>query len=139
MTLSAFNDRSRPPRENEVEKVLGDVFPLWRELESALATEFGPTSEEWGFSGASTGWGLRIRTPKRTIVYMTPREGHFLASFAIGEKAAAAARESGLAATVLAAMDSARRYAEGRAVRLEVRRPCDVAAVVALARVKMAN
>jgi hypothetical protein len=45
---------------------------------------------------------------------MTPQKGRFLASFALGEKAVLAARAAGLPAALLAAVDAAPRYAEGR-------------------------
>jgi len=62
-----------------------------------------------------------------------------MASFALGEKAAEAARESGVPPAVVKIIDEAKRYAEGRAVRIEVRGPRDVAAVVKLAVAKIEN
>jgi hypothetical protein len=70
---------------------------------------------------------------------LTPSEGQFLASFALGERAVTAAHAAGLAASVLETIDSAPRYAEGRGVRLEVRGPDEVADVLHLAALKMAN
>ena len=70
---------------------------------------------------------------------MTPRKGCFLASFALGDKAALAARTGGLPAAVLKIIEEAPRYAEGRGVRLEVRTARDVRDEVMLAAIKMAN
>lgn len=70
---------------------------------------------------------------------MTPREGYFMASFALGEKAVKAAHESDLPISVLKVIDSAKKYAEGRGVRLEVRSAEDVRNVEKLAVIKMAN
>jgi hypothetical protein len=70
---------------------------------------------------------------------MTPCKGYFLASFALGEKAAKAAHESDLPADVLAVIDGAKKYAEGRGVRLEVRSAKDVSHIVTIAAIKMAN
>jgi uncharacterized protein DUF3788 len=67
---------------------------------------------------------------------MTPRKGHFLVSFALGEKAVAAAHERKLPAAVVKAIDSSPRYAEGRGVRLEVRTIREVSALVTLAQIK---
>jgi hypothetical protein len=50
-----------------------------------------------------------------------------------------AARESGLPAPVLAVIDGAKKYAEGRGVRLEVRSAEDVHNIEKLAVIKMAN
>ena len=96
-------------------------------------------SIEWEFTSKKTGWGLRLKQEKRTILYMTPCKGYFMASFALGEKAVKAARESNLPVSVLKVIDSARKYVEGRGMRLEVRRLEDVRNVEKLAIIKMAN
>jgi hypothetical protein len=70
---------------------------------------------------------------------MTPCRGYFLASFALGEKAAKAAHESDLPPGMLAAIDGAKKYAEGRGVRLEVRSASDVSEIEKLAAIKMTN
>lgn len=139
LTLSAFEDKSKPPQDDELEATLGSVFVLWNELKRLIASRFAPLSIEWGFSSKKTGWGLRLKQGKRTILYMTPCEGYFLVSFALGEKAVKAAHESTLPVSVLGTVDSARKYAEGRGVRLEVRNVQDVRNVEKLATIKMAN
>ena len=70
---------------------------------------------------------------------MTPCQGYFLASFALGEKAVRAAHQSGLPDSVLSVIDNARKYAEGRGVRLEVRSQGDLENIQKLAAIKMAN
>jgi hypothetical protein len=136
MALSAFDDKSRPPRDDELAATLGRAFVSWNELRRIIASRFAPLSEEWGFG---TGWGLRLKRPARTVLYMTPCNGYFLASFALGEKAVKAAHESDLPASILEIIDSAKKYAEGRGVRLEVRSAKDVRNVEKLAVIKMKN
>jgi len=139
MTLSVFSDKSRLPQDNDLAATLGSTFVFWNELKRLIASKFTPLSVEWGFSSKKTGWGLRLKREKRTILYMTPREGYFMASFALGEKAVKAAHESDLPISVLKVIDSATKYAEGRGVRLEVRSAEDVRNVEKLAVIKMAN
>lgn len=69
----------------------------------------------------------------------TPCKGYFLASFALGEKAVKAAHESDLPAPILEIIDGAKKYFEGRAVRIEVRTAKDVRNVEKIAVIKMAN
>lgn len=138
MALSAFDDKSKPPQTADLAAILGKSLIHWNALKEILASRFSLT-EEWGYTSKSTGWGLRLRTEKRVVVYMTPCRGYFLASFALGEKAVAAARESGLPDSVLEIIDSAKKYAEGRGVRIEVRSSKDVRNVAKLAVAKMAN
>jgi hypothetical protein len=64
---------------------------------------------------------MRLGRGKRAVVYMIPRKDHLLASFALGEKVCAAAREAGLPASVPSMRAEAPKYAEGRGVRIPVR------------------
>lgn len=139
MGLSAFDDRSAVPDAAAVALTLGRTAGLWGSVKERLGAEFANLTEEWTFSGQAYGWSLRLKQNKRVIVYLTPREKHFLASFALGGKACLAAQSAGLAPDVLAMIDAAPRYAEGRGVRIPVRKRSDVDQVIRIARVKMAN
>ena len=139
MALSAFDDRSRKPREADLAATLNGSFVSWNELKNLIGSRFEPVAFEWGFTSKTTGWGLRLKHKKRTILYMTPCEGHFLVSFALGEKAVKAAHNSDLPNSVLQIIDRAKKYAEGRGVRLEVRGAKDVRQVVTLAVIKMST
>jgi hypothetical protein len=136
--LSAFGDRAHPPDENSLGKMLGKAHAAWAVLKSGAARS-GALAEEWAFSSAAAGWSLRLKDGKRVIVYMTPQEGRFLASFALGEKAVGAARAAGLPESLLAAIEAAPRYAEGRGFRMEIRTVRDARAVATLAGIKRAN
>ena len=139
MALSAFDDKNSPPDAAAVAAVLGRTASLWTRLKDGLGAEFEGLAEEWTFAGKAYGWSLRLKRKKRAIVYLTPHQRHFVASFALGEKACRAARAAGLNASTLAVLDTAPRYVEGRAVRIPVRRGVDVEQVIRLARVKMAH
>lgn len=139
MALSIFDDKSRPPKDAELAIALRDSFLFWNELKKLIGLRFKPLSTEWGYASKTTGWGLRLKNKDRTILYMTPCEGHFLASFALGEKAVKAAHEDDLPLSVLKTIDNAKKYAEGRGVRLKVRNGRDVRNVEKLAAIKMAT
>jgi len=139
MALSAFDDESSPPQDDDLAATLGSTFVFWSELKRLIALRFAPLSIEWGFASRKTGWGLRLKQEKRTVLYMTPCKGYFLASFVLGEKAVKAVHESDLPVSVLEVVDNAKKYAEGRGVRLEVRTAEDVRNLEKLAVIKMAN
>ncbi len=120
-------------------EMLGRASALWERLHARLAAEFGPLTEKWTFSKTTNRWSVQLKRKQRTVVYLIPRDGHVLAAFALGERACAAARDGGLPATVLAVIDGATRYPEGRAVRLEVRSGSDVDNVLKVAAIKMAH
>jgi len=139
MALSAFDEKSRPPREGELASTLGSSFALWNELKKRIASRFAPLAIGWVSSSKATRWGLRLKQEKRAVLYMTPCQGYFLASFALGEKAVKAAKASGLPDSVLAVIDNAKKYAEGQGVKLEVRSARDGQNIEKLAEIKMAN
>lgn len=137
--LSHFADKAELPSEEALAAVLGASAPVWRDLIARIDRGFAPVTVEWGYSSKTIGWGLRVKQHDRMILSMIPREGHFLASFALGEKAVTRLRESKLPAAVRAAIDGAPKYAEGRGVRIEVRTARDAAAIETIAGAKMAG
>jgi hypothetical protein len=139
MAWSVLDDKSREPDDEMLADVLGKSKGLWDAILAHLAKEYPGVQNEWGFPGAKYGWSLRPKLKKRTILYLTPGKGCFMASFALGEKAVAAAEESTLPEEVLAAIRSARQYPEGRGVRIEVKRRTDVETVKKLVEIKMTH
>jgi hypothetical protein len=139
MGLSSFSDKTHPPTNAEIRSALGDVFPLWTSLLALIRERIDPIVEVWGFTSASTGWGLRVVHKKRVILYMTPQHNQFLVSFALGEKAVAAARTAALSASLMKAIEAAPRYAEGRGVRLEVKSSRQLPSLAKLAEIKWKN
>jgi len=139
MALSALDDKSRKPNKAMLAETLGRSGALWEKLVDHLKSEYQPLSEEWNFAGAKWGWSYRAKRKKRTILYLTPCKKHFLVGFALGEKAVKAAHEGDLPKDMLAAIDGAPKYAEGRGVRFEVRTRKDLESIKKLAAIKMAN
>ncbi len=140
MLANAFIERTTMPTEDELAEALGGpAKALWDKLTARLAEEYGVTVPDWHSYSRKAGWTLRLKRKDRAIMYLSPSRGCFLASFALGEKAAKSARESGVPPAVVKIIDEARRYAEGRAVRIEVRGPKDVAAVIKVAVAKIEN
>lgn len=139
MALSALDDKSREPDDDLLADVLGKSKGLWDAILAHLAEEYPGVQSEWISAGAKYGWSLRPKYKKRTILYLIPGQDCFTVSFALGEKAVAAAEESSLPEDVLAAIRSARPYVEGRGVRIEVKRRTDVETVKTLVAIKMTH
>jgi hypothetical protein len=139
MALSALTERSHEPTDEDLRDVLGDAYEVWKRLINAVGERIGPISRVWGYTSKTTGWGLRLKQKERIILYMTPQTGKFLVSFALGEKAVAAANRVKLSSTLLKAIDTAPRYAEGRGLRLEVSSKGLVPDLAALAEIKSEN
>ena len=136
MALSAFDEKARHPTNDQLRTVLRRAYRPWIELLALLGERIDPATAVWKFS---TGWSLRVLHKDRVIVYLTPQRNQFLASFALGEKAVAAAHAAKLSAAVLSAIDDAPRYAEGRGVRIPVRGSRQLTTLARLAQIKRDN
>ncbi len=106
MALSAFDDKASPPQADQLATTLGRASGLWETLVATLASQYSPLSEAWKFSGQQWGWTLQLKQRKRTLLYLTPCRGHFIAGFALGEKAVKAAHRLDLPSSVMTAMRS---------------------------------
>lgn len=137
--MSAFDDKSKEPTKRRLRTILGRTSAHWDNLIAHIAGEYSPLDETWKFAGAAWGWSLCLKHKKRTVLYMTPCNKHFIVGFALGEKAVKAAQASDLPVEMLSLIDEAKEYAEGRAVRLEIRDERDLDSVKAIVAIKMAN
>jgi hypothetical protein len=139
MSLSFFADKTNAPSEGDVAAALGRTNTLWMKVQRDVAGRLPDITTVWGYTSKSTGWGLRVKQGDRVIVYLTPCHRHFLASFALGQRAVEAAHRQKLSPALLAAIDNAPKYAEGRGVRFAVRVAADAKSVVELAMIKAAT
>jgi len=139
MALSAFDDKAKQPRASDLQAMLGRSYTHWQELIAHVASEFAPLDQSWNFAGANWGWSLRLKRKKRTVLYMTPCQRHFLVGFVLGDKAVKAAHDGTLPDALLAEIDGARKYAEGRGIRIRIGTRQDLDNVKRLAAIKMAS
>ena len=133
---NAFVGKPKPPTESELKAELGASKALWDELLADLAKEH-KLAREWNCYSKKAGWSLRLKRAERNIVYLSPLLGGFRVSFALGDKAVQAARESGLPPKTIKIINEAKRYAEGTAVRIDVNGPEDILIVKKLAVIKL--
>jgi hypothetical protein len=137
---NAFIGKPGMPTDDDLAAELGrSAKALWDRLLAGLAERHNIVTREWNSYSPKAGWSLRLKRDKRTILYLSPCRGCFRASFALGGKAVEAARASGLPQRAIQIIDSAKRYAEGTGVRIDVNGPADIGVVMKLAAIKLAN
>jgi hypothetical protein len=56
---------------------------------------------------------MRVIHKKRRILYLGPRKGYFIVSFALGDRAVAAAEQSTLSEPIIEMIRNTKRYADG--------------------------
>jgi hypothetical protein len=137
MSPSFFLDKQQAPSPKALSSVLGKSMSLWDNIKAHVVSRYEPVVEAWGYAGKQYGWSLGLKQKKRSIVYLIPGEGVFLCSLAFSEKAVAEARTRALPAGVMKIIDEAKRFPEGRAVRLGIMSGKDVAVVKELVDIKM--
>jgi len=133
---NAFIGQAKEPTDRELAAALGAAKALWDQLVAELTGEHKLT-REWSSYSTKAGWSLRLQWEARNIVYLSPAQSGFMASFALGDKAIQAARASKFPKHVMKIIAEAKKYAEGTAVRIVVNGSEDVAAVKSLARIKL--
>ncbi len=132
----SFEDKTQVPDDKALAKSLGPSKKLWDAFVSHITEAYAPVTAAWGFYKA---WSLRLKRKDRTIVYLLPRDGHFLCAFVYGGQATEAARQATLPKAVMKEIEEAPVYAEGRGFRLEVNKAKDLETMKTLAAIKMAN
>jgi hypothetical protein len=133
---NAFIGKETKPTQAELAAELGASQALWDELVDGLVKEH-KLAREWNCYSKKAGWSLRLKRGERNIVYLSPFRGCFRASFALGDKAVRSALASGLPKPVIKLIKEAKRYAEGTAVRIDVKGPEDIPIVRKLAAIKL--
>jgi Protein of unknown function (DUF3788) len=138
MQQNVFAGRAKQPTERALSSALGETLELWKRLVGDLRREWH-LGASWNTSSIKLGWSLRLQLDARNIVYLGPRSGFFVAAFVLGDRALAAARAGNLQGRVLKLIAEAKRYAEGTAVRIAVRKPEDLDIVKTLVKIKLEN
>ncbi len=139
LQANAFVGKPKPPTGKELSAALGPARALWDHMLTELAAELKLTTTEWNTYSLKAGWSLRVKRGDRIILYLTPFQGCFRASFALSEKAVQAAKTSRLPKPVLKIIEEAKKYAEGTAVRIDVNNVEDIHVVKKLAKAKLEN
>lgn len=139
MALSAFENKGLPPDPRDLTRVLGRAARHWATLISRVTAEYPGLTQHWHFAGSKFGWSMRLRQKERVALYLTPQRGSFLAGVVLGEKAVRAARNADAHPDLLAIIEEAPKYAEGRGIRISVSAAKQVKAVRKLLDFKMAR
>jgi hypothetical protein len=137
MLENAFIGKTTSPTATDVGGALGPAKGSWDRLLADLAAELGADVHEWKSYSPKAGWSLRVLRKKRTIVWLSPGNGCFEVVFILGGRAMEAARAAKLPKSVLQALETAPKYAEGTGVRLTVSSPRNLAVLKQLAAIKV--
>jgi hypothetical protein len=117
MTRNLFLDRAQPPSTRQIAAAVGPRLEWLHELKGH--SDQAPV-EQWKYYGKSIGWTLKLLVGKRNLCFIVVQRGSFAVSFVFGDRAVRAIEQSDLPRALIARIVGARRYVEGRGVRLEI-------------------
>ena len=139
MEANAFVGKAKKPTEEELAAALGPAKVVWDRFIAELAEKNGVDVQEWSSYSRKTGWSLRLKRKKRTIVWLAPCRGCFRVAFILGDKAMKTARECQFPKRVVKILEEAPKYPEGTGVRIAVKGAKDIAVLKKLGEIKLAN
>lgn len=138
METNAFLDKAVKPDDEKLEKTLGGTYKYWIEIKQFLNSNYPGTVEEWKNYG-KYGWSLKTLLKKRNLFFFSAHEKYFAMGFVYGDKAVAAVEQSSLPEEIKEELHNAKKYAEGRGIRIEVKSKKAVENIKKLIDIKVNN
>ena len=136
MTKNVFLEKAIKPTPALLAKALGARLKYWKELKAHVQ---GSTVEEWKFYGKTIGWTLKLLLGKKNLFFVTACDGFFAISFVLGDKGVSIAQQSTLPEDLIQRLVNAKKYAEGRGIRIEVKLHHDLEQAKTLVDIKIAS
>lgn len=134
---SIFEDKAHRPTEEDLAERLGKTYTLWVTIRQMVLDKYPTGIESWNYPGAKFGWSYRINDKKRAILYLLPRDRFFKVAFVFGDKAVDELLQSPVSKDTLQQLADAPRYAEGRGIRIDIRKKGDIRDIAALVDAKL--
>ena len=137
--ISAFNDKSIIPDDDVISVSLGGTASIWDELRTHIENAYPSIAGEWKHYGKAAGWTYKLISEKRNLLFFIPRNGSFRIRIVLGEKASVQAQAAPLPDEIKVAISSAKAYAEGRSIDIDVDRREQLEDIKLLLKIKYEN
>lgn len=139
MSASIFNDKSSEPDSERLYATLGQKAAFWNDFRNYIESRYGPLHDDWKYYNPKSGWLLKVLKKKRNLFFMIPLKGAFHITFVFGDKAVSAVQKSDLPQKIKEELQDARKYMEGRGLRVAVNNQDDVKIIKELVEIKINN
>jgi hypothetical protein len=139
MDKSIFTNKSNIPANNELIDALGSTYKLWQMIIKDVHLKYPDSIDEWNYPGEKYGWSFRMKDKKRAILYLLPREQYFKVAFVFGQKAVDVIMKTEISERIKSELESARVYAEGRGIRIEIKDEMQIGDIKKLINIKLAK
>ena len=124
---------NKPPSTRELATLLGGSYAAFQ----TLTRRSTGTTRVWRRYGKKSPWVLKVSQGERTLLYVTPKRGEFEVTVVLGERAVEAALTGRVRESLHTSIRSAKRFVEGRSIRVVVSGERDLAGVNELVAVKL--
>lgn len=118
--ISIFPDKATIPTNEDVQEKLGQSYELWTRICEMVLQKYPNGLSEWNYPGKKYGWSYRIKDKRRAIIYFLPRDKFFMLGFVFGDKAVNEIMTLPISEEIKNDLNAARKYAEGRGIRITV-------------------
>ena len=132
-------DKSKEPNQDNVLQLLGQNAERLNDLDSFCENEVGQLIYEWKFYTKKSGWTRKALLKKRNLFFLSPQKDFFTITFVFGDKAVEAVEKSGLPDNVKSELGQARKYMEGRGIKIDITNDDDLEIVKQLLMIKIGN
>jgi len=139
MDHSIFPGKNKIPMDEDLKITLGKTYESWQDIKNFVAAEYPGTIAEWNYPGEKYGWSFRIKDKKRAVLLLLPRDGYFKVAMVFGQKATDIILNSGISEGIKEELRSARVYAEGRGIRIEINNDSFLKDIYELIKIKQKN
>ncbi len=137
--ISVFVDKTVKPTEKDLTEKLGAKHKLWRGIHDLVLSKYPEGFAEWNYPGKKYGWSYRIKDKRRAIIYFLPRDKYFKVAFVFGDKAMTKIMRSNVSERIKKELNEARKYVEGRGIRIEVKNESIIPDIEQLIEIKLSN
>ncbi len=136
--ISIFSNKAIQPNDMDLAANLGTTYRLWIQIREFVYQKYPNGSEDWNFPGKNYGWSFRIKDKKRAILYFLPRYNYFKVAFVFGQKALDYIIETNISESIKKDLLAAKKYVEGRGVRIDVKDETIIPDIQKLIEIKLA-
>jgi len=120
MTENVFIEKEVVPNQDLIEEKLLSSSEYLETIRKYIIHSIGDTKEEWKHYGKKIGWLLKKFYKKRNLFFITICDGYFNITFVFGQKAFDAVQDSKISSELKIELAGARKYAEGRGLKIKV-------------------
>jgi len=137
--ISIFQDKTITPADNDLVEKLDSTYNLWIQLQNFVLSKYPDGLSEWNYPGKKYGWSFRIKDKKEQLFTFLPRDKYFKVAFVFGQKATDIVFASDIIPEIKTELMQARKYTEGRGIRIDIINNLRIPDIKKLIEIKLAN